>query len=300
MAEVAVNAQPRRVRHTARAVALELAVVTSVFMLYRIGRGATRGATGEALRNAHRVISWERGLGIFTERDVQRWVIGNHDVVEFFNHYYVMVHFPLTVTFLVWAYVWHVEAYRRLRTWFVIVTLSALVIHVMFPLAPPRMTGGFVDTLRVFGPRIYPADTSQSLANQFAAMPSLHFGWALMVAVGAVAILRSRTSLLVFIHPIVTLTAIVATGNHYWFDSIIAGILVVIAGSILLFVWRRGESVDTDVVTGESSTVHRPASSRVPCARRDPPARVRVESRTEPARPCTRSPHRSDRSDRSG
>ena len=243
------DAAPRAERRwrdgrTVVGVALELVVVATVFQLYRAGRGITREAGGQAMDNAHRVIGWERALGVFTERDIQHWVLQSQPVVSFLNRYYVSVHFPLTIAFLVWAFVRHGRAYRRIRTWFVVVTLAALGIHVLFPLAPPRMTGGFVDTLRVFGPHIYPADTSQSVANQFAAMPSLHFGWALMVAVGVVAIVRRPAAGVAFVHPVITLIAIVATGNHYWFDAVVAGALAAVSGVVLLVVWRRRSIVD--------------------------------------------------------
>jgi hypothetical protein len=216
---------------------LELAVVTSVIMLYRSGRMITHNATHQALHNAGRVIDFERALGIFSERSVQAWALGRPTFVEFLNRYYVLVHFPVTVAFLVWAYIRHPVAYRFIRTWFVLVTLAALAIHVGFPLAPPRMTAGFRDTLQEFGPRIYSSDPRRSISNQFAAMPSLHFGWALMVAVGFVAIKRNRKSLVFLLHPAATLLAIVATGNHYWLDSAIAALLALVFG-VALGAWR--------------------------------------------------------------
>jgi hypothetical protein len=85
----------------------------------------------------------------------------------------------------------------------------------------------------VFGPDIYTDDTSRSIANQFAAMPSLHFGWALMVAIGLRRLTRRRSRVWIA-HPILTLLAIVATGNHYWIDAVVAGVLVVTVGRLVL------------------------------------------------------------------
>jgi hypothetical protein len=128
----------------------------------------------------------------------------------------------------------------------VTVSAAALAIHVAFPLVPPRMltSEGFVDTLHQFGPRIYSTDTEHSVANQFAAMPSLHFGWALMVAVGFIAIKRTTWSLAALAHPLVTLLAIVATANHYWLDAAVA--LALVALFALAIVWR---STGTSAVT---------------------------------------------------
>lgn len=218
---------------------LELAVVASVFALYRAGRSISRDAADRALHNAADVIQLERSIGIFHERSVQAWAMRSDALVEFLNRYYVSVHFPATIAFLVWAYVRHHETYRLVRTWFVGVTLAALALHVVYPLAPPRMMAGFVDTLHVFGPRIYAADPQRSVANQFAAMPSLHFGWALMLGVSVVAIKRTNLSLFALVHPLVTLLAIVATANHYWLDAIVVSLLAAGAGGVVLMARAR-------------------------------------------------------------
>jgi hypothetical protein len=189
------------------------------------------------------VIRLEQALGMFNERAVQGWVLGSKVLVTGLNRYYVLVHFPITIAFLVWAYVRHLGAYRFIRTWFAIVTLAALAIHVVYPLAPPRMMTGFVDTLQMYGPRIYTVDPRHSVANQFAAMPSLHFGWALMVAVSFIAIKRTRKSLLALLHPFVTLLAIVGTANHYWIDGAVAFVLVVVVGGTLLLRAHRTGSL---------------------------------------------------------
>ena len=120
------------------------------------------------------------------------------------------------------------------------------------------MTNGFVDTLRLYGPRIYSSDPRRSVANQFAAMPSLHFGWAFMLACGFVAIKRSRRSAVVLLHPAVTLLAIVATGNHYWIDAIIAAFLAIALATVLL-AWRL-------LRTGQLTPVNAPAVEMMPAS----------------------------------
>ncbi|MCB0969314.1 MAG: phosphatase PAP2 family protein, partial [Ilumatobacter sp.] len=179
-----------------------------------------------AFDNAERVVGWERSVGAFTEGTVQRVALQFRPLIELLDHYYVLVHFPLTIAFLVWVWWRRREHYLTIRRWFVAVTAAGLAIHVAFPLAPPRMLDGFVDTLSVYGPNIYPSDPHDSVANQFAAMPSLHFGWAAMVAGGAVVCLRGRWRHLAWLHPAITLLAIVATANHYWSDAAVAGVLV--------------------------------------------------------------------------
>src|SRR4029453_10378434 len=105
------------------------------------------------------------------------------------------------------------------------------LIHVLFPLAPPRMFPnlGFTDALARYGPRIYTSDPSASVANQFAAMPSLHFGWAVIVALCVSTAFKGRWIKLIWLHPFLTLMAIVVTGNHYWADALVALVLVAMA-----------------------------------------------------------------------
>ncbi len=261
---------PVRSAERARPGALgELALIATVFVAYRQIRFLTRNDTAAAFANARRVVGFERRLGVFSEAAVQDLSMRSRAVVELLNRYYVSVHFPLTVVFLIWVFVRHGDAYRQIRRWFVAVTVAALAIHVAFPLAPPRMLTelGFVDTLDRFGPRIYSTDTERSIANQFAAMPSLHFGWAAMVAGGFVAIRSSRASLLALAHPLITLLAIVATANHYWLDAAVA--LVLVAG-IAAVGCRSRQAVSA-----------RSTSSAV-----IQPARRSTNSSLEPARPC--------------
>ena len=170
-----------------------------------------------------------------------------------------------------------------------LVTLAALAIHVGFPLAPPRMTAGFRDTLQEFGPRIYSSDPRRSISNQFAAMPSLHFGWALMVAVGFVAIKRNRKSLVFLLHPATTLIAIVATGNHYWLDSAIAALLALVFG-VALGGWRMHRNGRIQRRLDASEPMNAPeADALAGWADDDAPRCVTASSSPEGARVCAAS-----------
>lgn len=224
----AAERQPRALR--------ELALMATLFVAYSQIRYLTRGDSAAAQLNADRVVSFERRLGVFSERGLQDLALNSEAVIGFLNRYYVGVHFPLTAVFVAWVLMRHAGWYRPIRTWFVTVSSAALAIHVAFPLVPPRMLTreGFVDTLHQYGPRIYSTDTEHSVANQFAAMPSLHFGWALMVALGFVAIKRTTWSLAALAHPLITLLAIVATANHYWLDAAVALVLVALFAAVII------------------------------------------------------------------
>lgn len=200
----------------------EVAIVVALLYLYRLGRTFGRDEGDLALANARHVLGFEGSLGIDTERSWQQLALQHPGVIRLLNRYYASVHFSASIAFLVFVYVWAPRLWPRVRFLFVTVTATALVIHLAYPLAPPRMLDGYVDTIARWGPAIYARSDVASVANQYAAMPSLHFGWAVLVAYGVVAALRKPGRWLVVLHPLVTLAAIVLTANHYWLDAIVA------------------------------------------------------------------------------
>ena len=124
---------------------------------------------------------------------------------------------------------------RGLLTFFAVLSLLALtrLPHLLYPLAPPRMMTGFVDTMREFGPNIYPKNAIDGAANQIAAMPSLHFGWAMIESIAVITILKSRWRWLIVLHPFLMAMSIIATGNHWWIDAAAAAVIIV--GAVALY-----------------------------------------------------------------
>lgn len=217
---------------TLRTVGLELVLVAALFLAYRYARLLVGHSSAVAFGNAADLVGWERAVGLPSELGVQQVLLSSETVTRLANLYYASVHFPLTAVFLVWLFVRSRARYREIRTSLALLTGLAMVIHAAFPLAPARMLDGlgFVDTAAVYGPTVYDeAPQADSVANQFAAMPSLHFGWAVVVALGVIRVSRSRWRWAWVAHPVVTLLVIVGTGNHYWMDAAVAGGLVVLA-----------------------------------------------------------------------
>ncbi|MEK0100937.1 phosphatase PAP2 family protein [Streptomyces sp. A475] len=207
----------------------ELLLVVGLFLVYKFGRQLANGHTGEAYHNAHRVWDLERAVHLPGEGAVQHVLMHSDDLVRIANTYYATVHFPATAGFLIWLYLRRPRHYTWTRRVLAALTAAALVLHLTFPLAPPRMLAAahLVDPGQVYGPTVYGATPqTDSMANQFAAMPSLHFGWALMVAVGLIAATRSRLRWLWLLHPALTLFVVVGTANHYWLDAIVATALL--------------------------------------------------------------------------
>ncbi|GGN60099.1 inositol phosphorylceramide synthase [Streptomyces albiflavescens] len=214
----------------------ELLLVVGLFAIYKIGRQLATGHTGEAFGNAHRVWDLERAVHLPGEGAVQSALLHSDTLVHIANTYYAAVHFPATAAFLVWLYLRRPAHYVWARRVLAVLTAAALVGHLTFPLAPPRLLGeaGLVDTGQAYGPTVYGAHpATDSMANQFAAMPSLHFGWALMVAIGLIAATHSRWRWLWLLHPLLTLLVIVGTANHYWLDAIVATALLGIALAVI-------------------------------------------------------------------
>lgn len=209
--------------------ALEIGLVFGLLSLYRLGRYLSRDQVGAAFDHAHDILRLEAHMGLGIEADVQRLVLEHQWLTSLFNQYYARAHFPVTIVFLVVTYLRAPQLYRHMRYLFVVVTGLGLAMHVLYPLAPPRMMPGFVDTIARYGPAIYNRSDVSSVANQYAAMPSMHFAWAALVAYGIIQGGRQRRRWVAVVHPVMTLIAIVATANHYWLDAAVAGVLMVLA-----------------------------------------------------------------------
>ncbi|MGW7255512.1 phosphatase PAP2 family protein [Streptomyces sp. NPDC054834] len=225
----------------------ELLLVAGLFLVYKLGRQLATGHTGQALHNARRVWDLERAVHLPGEGTVQSALLHGDTLVHLANTYYATVHFPATAAFLVWLYLRRPAHYVWARRVLAAVTAAALVLPFTFPLAPPRMLGatGLVDTARVYGPSVYGPPQTDHLSNQYAAMPSLHFGWALMVAIGLIVATRSRLRRLWLLHPLVTLLVIVGTANHYWLDAIVATAMLGVALALIHPPHRAADGAST-------------------------------------------------------
>ena len=202
----------------------ELALVVGLFLAYKLARLLIQGRDDVAFANAWRVWDLERFLHLPGEETVQHTIIGHPTLLEAANSFYAYVHFPATAAFLLWMFLRRPAYYRWARRGLAGLTAAAMVVHVLLPLAPPRMlTGtGIMDTGHLVGPAVYGDPATDTLTNQYAAMPSLHVGWALAVAVTLIAVTRGPWRWAWLLHPTLTLLVVLVTGNHYWLDGIIA------------------------------------------------------------------------------
>lgn len=217
-----------------RKLIVEIAVCAGLLMVYRAIRTVNSSDLEAAFHNARAIVTFESWLGLPFEDDLQQWLLDHPTIIKLLNLYYVGLHFPAAIALLVWLYWRHHDRYRGIRNLMAFTTFTALVLHLVFPLAPPRMMSGFVDTMARFGPSIYPPNPLDGAANQIAAMPSLHFAWAAIAALAVIQVLRSVWRWLIVIHPALMTLSIIATANHWWIDAAAAGLLIVIGVAL----WR--------------------------------------------------------------
>ncbi|MDX6647248.1 MAG: hypothetical protein QOK40_2975 [Miltoncostaeaceae bacterium] len=223
--------------------AFEVLLFLLALLVYQASRAILIGDDARAFANAAEIIRWERTSGLYVELNIQQFILTHLNLTKALNYFYVYAHWVVTALFFVWLYRRRPAAYPYVRNGFFAANAIALAVFIAYPVAPPRLLGGaFVDTLGRISDIDLHAGRLSSLFNPYAAVPSMHFGYALMVAAVAVVLVRSWTLRLgVMVYPVVVFIAITGTANHYVLDSV-AGSVVVAAGFVVVAVWMRVRS----------------------------------------------------------
>lgn len=210
----------------------EAALVVVAFLIYFLVRGAVIDRADLAFENARRLIDIERSAGLYREATLQSWVIDHYWLVRALNIVYFWGHMPLIIVAAAWLWIGHRSQYVITRNAFLISGAIGVVVYWLVPLAPPRLLPetGLVDTLALYDQASYNAQETRAFVNPYAALPSLHFGWAMLLG-GVVAWVAPRREFVVFgiAWPVAMLASIVMTGNHFIADAI-AGALVCLVG----------------------------------------------------------------------
>lgn len=219
----------------------EIGLVALAFLLYFLVRGAVVDQHEQALQNARSIIDLQRQLGIFWEPRMQAWILDKRVLVEVMNFIYFWLDFPLIVGVGLWMYFTHRHEYTVTRDAMLLSGAIALVIYNMYPVMPPRLlpTGEFVGTIEQYNDLSYQASTLSPFVNPYAAMPSLHFGWAMILG-GAMVVTFRNPALRGFgvALPWLQLAAIVFTANHFILDAFV-GLLVCLAGVAMALAVQR-------------------------------------------------------------
>ena len=210
--------------------AREIAGLVVLYGLYEVVRGAGGENVETAMSHTADIVAVEQALGVYVERGVQHAFEGIPFAPALLGLLYVLLHFAGTTVALVWIHRRHRERFPLVRTTFVAATALALVGYVFFPAAPPRLAElGFSDTVTSSTGLDLSSDLLGALYNPFAAVPSLHFGYALIVGVALVTIARRRAVRIAgALYPVAMLLIIVATGNHFFVDAALGGLAVVV------------------------------------------------------------------------
>jgi hypothetical protein len=216
----------------------QLILVAGAVVAYFGVRGLTEGSVDIAYRNAEWVLDLERSLRVAVEDDLQDAASGSDAIVTLGNWVYIWLHWPLVIGTLLWLALAHREDYFELRNAMFISGAIGLVIFATFPVTPPRLFGPeYVDTVTLRSDS-YRVLQPPAFVNAYAAVPSLHFGWNLLVGmtwyrVGG----RPWWKVAGVVMPVAMAWAVVVTANH-WVVDVMAGGTVALAGLAIERVWR--------------------------------------------------------------
>jgi membrane-associated phospholipid phosphatase len=195
---------------------------------YQVVRGAADRDLTDAYRNGEWVVLEEKSLGTLFEPAVQRVVDTSSLLITLTSYTYWLSQFAVVGLALLWVYFRHHERFAGFRNWLIGANLLGLVGYIAVPTAPPRMfpEWGFIDTLAQYSSINHDSGIIASIANPYAAMPSLHAMDAFIVGVVMASVCRSWLAKAIwFAWPAWVAFAVVSTGNHYWFD-VVAGVLL--------------------------------------------------------------------------
>ena len=229
---------------------IEMGIVLVFDLIYESVRNLNQSGAQHAYENALRVIDWQKATGTYWEEAMQRWALHYEALIVAANYFYSSIYILATIFALVFLYRRVPDDYPLWRNTLLFGTLLGLVGFALFPLMPPRLldtmggheTYGYVDTLvkyRTFWS--FDSEAMKSISNQYAAMPSLHCGWAL----GGCAVFLPRVrswwaKTLAVLYPIVTIIVVVITANHYLLDAVGGAFIFLVGYGVARLVTKAG------------------------------------------------------------
>jgi hypothetical protein len=211
----------RRLPRGTRDLLWQILLFCGAYWVYRIVRGQVFDQSAAAFEHARDIVGLERSLNVFVEPALQSWAIGSGWLDEVGAWMYLNTHFAVTTCTLAFIYLFRNEHFYFVRNMFMVAMALALLGYVVYPTAPPRLLPelGFVDSVSEFTGVSSDASVN-ALFNPYAAVPSMHVGFALMLAVPMMRIARHAwvRALWAVYAPVVTLVVVV-TANHWVFDA---------------------------------------------------------------------------------
>jgi membrane-associated phospholipid phosphatase len=224
--------------------ARQLLLFAAAYYAYQIVRGVVDGKVATAAWNATKIINLEHSLNIFAEPSVQTWASSKQWLIHFADWMYLNSHFVVTIGALAYIYLRRNDSFYFVRNMFLIAMGLALLGYALYPTAPPRLMPewGFTDSVATFtGVRVENEPVS-ALLNLYAAVPSMHVCFALMVGWPLARLVKPRPLKVVwFLYPFLVTFVVVATGNHYFLDAVLGAMTAGISALLsqeLLARWR--------------------------------------------------------------
>jgi membrane-associated phospholipid phosphatase len=206
-----------------------------VYYAYRLVRGAVDGKAAESFQHGRELIALERATHTFIEPSVQAWTTSTGWLIDVTSYMYVHFHFTLTVSALLYIYLCHNRSFYFVRNVLAASMLIALIGYMVFPTAPPRFfpEWGFTDSVARFTGVPDDSATVNALFNPFAAVPSIHVCFALVLGWSLARLVRHWWAKALWaVYPLVMTFVVVSTGNHFWFDAFTGALTAAVAALI--------------------------------------------------------------------
>jgi membrane-associated phospholipid phosphatase len=221
--------QARLLPHGPLDMVRQVLLFTAAYLLYRLTRGLVNHpeeATA-AFQNARDLIGIERTLNVFVEPSLQTFIAGQQWVLDSSSWMYINAQTSITIGALAWLYLFRNESFYFVRNTFLVAFGIALVGYTIFPTAPPRFfpEWGFFDAVSDFTGVSQDSVTIGKLFNPYAAVPSMHVAFALMISVPLARLVRWRTlKVLWTLYPLLVVFVIVVTANHFIADAVLGAV----------------------------------------------------------------------------
>ncbi len=210
----------------------EILLIAVGYAIYTLIRNTVPAHASRATANARHIERLERSLGIFREHGLNNALAPHEALSTVANYWYATAHFVVTIGVAIWILWRHADRARTLRIAWYTTNVVALFGYYFYPLAPPRLMPGFVDTIEKYGiwGSVGDKANADGASNQFAAMPSMHIGWSTWCAI-VVVVFATRwwIKAIALAYPVATLLVIAGTANHYFLDAV-GGLLALAIG----------------------------------------------------------------------
>jgi membrane-associated phospholipid phosphatase len=216
----------------------EITLFLVVYTAYSLTQDALPDRQLLAFHNTYNVIDFETRLKIFRELSIQSWFLRSDFLIQLVNALYTLLFFPVLISFGIWAYKYHREHYMIARNAIFISAVIAFPCFAFYPVAPPRLLSnlGFVDTLATYM-NIKTSSMPTHMVNQYAAMPSLHMAWSLLVGIAIIRIAKTWWLKAVgVLLPLLMFITIVATANHFILDAVVGAAVAGLSYALALLI----------------------------------------------------------------